>query len=946
MSSRVSRADLLMFLDGSDAETLGSVLDCFGYRHQSVTVSGGKSDSGGDDDLPPDDEPPQQPPKPLATERAPEVYYRVDGQEASQLMPAPEKPGQPDKPEWLKSIENEEPLDFQRARKRFATEPPPHQPLVNWAELWPLLHRLLSQQHTRKRPDIPRLVKLVAKAEQPRRIPQQQRQYWSAKTIILMDRPQRLDNLNQDYVQLQEQLEKQRGETGLECWFVLDLAAKKMLLGDKRKKWQPPAPDTPILILSDLGIYDSSGEATRQWLLFGKQLRQSGCRAFALVPAPAGYISDELSGCFQCISWDRVGGLKPVPQTANREQAVEKRIQRDRAAAEQLLTLASAATDIEAGFLRSLRQQFQIDKPWHIGHELLAWNHESAGYSSHAIVLDMQTHGAYRNRLVDLVSQRPELAESLYWHVRDQLAHAFTIDYVDALCFLGWLANIEHDERLDAAELYLKQFILFVHQQDQHKGLAFNSHLLLSRQDAGSLRQKKFYSSLWAIDSSRSAVPFPRPDWVHHAEANAFLASPTARQRVQLIQLGEWFYLGTAAALEALRVEGFPFKPYVLAAVEIDQDLVIAEYEGEMTDHHLVADGYLQWPVTGEPRVLHLGGQRLEIEVLVKPEWAGSLGFGADGLRKPAIQPTGEDEYGVYFDLVLDTLTPTPLPHRERGLIVQRFRYIPPQTFLMGSPEDEPGRYDRETQHAVTSSQGYWIADTTITQAFWEAVTGENPSHFEGGQRPVEQVSWNDVQAFIKQLKKHWPLLEIRLPTEAEWECACRAGTVTAFSFGGKNDLDLEKVNYSGNWVGWNPSGETKAVKSLPANQWGLYEMHGNVFEWCEDAWQENLPASPVTDPLAGPEADQGRRVVRGGSWNFHGWYCRSACRDRYAPDNRLSNLGVRLALGHVSSGQEQAGSLSDQPRRGAADKQEDSQTAAGVRGWWEKTKQFFTGDS
>ena len=945
MSSRVSRADLLTFLDGNDSEALGSVLDCFGYKHQPVAASKGKKNAGEDDFIPPDDEPKKQTSEPLATDRPPEVYYRIAEQEASQLMPVPENLGQPDKPEWLRSLEGEEEMDFQSARKRFASEPPPYQPLVSWPELWPLLHRLLSQQHTRKRPDIPRLVRLVAKAEQPRRIPQQQRHYWAAKTIILMDRPQRLDNLNQDYVQLQEQLEKQRGEVGLEYWFVLDLAAKKMLLGNKRKKWQPPAPDTPLLILSDLGIYDRSGEATRQWLLFGKRLRQSGCRAFALVPAPAAYISDELSGCFQCISWDRVGGLKLLPPTANREQAVEKRIQRDRAVAEGLLTLASAATDIEAGFLRSLRQQFRVDKPWHIGHELLVWNHESAGYSSHAIVLDTQAQSAYRNRLAGLVSQQPGLAESLYWHVRDQLAHAFTIDYVDALCFLGWLADIEHDERLDAAELYLKQFILFVHQQDQHKGLAFNSHLLLARQDARSLRQKAFFSSLWAIGNSRSVHPFPRPDWLDHQAANAFLAQPTARKRVQLIQLGEWFYLGSAEALEALRVEGFPFKPYVLAAVEIDQDLVIAEYEGETTDYRLPDEGYLQWPVTGKPRVLHLGGQRLEVEALIKPEWAGRFEFGADGLRKPAIQPTGVDEYGVYFDLVLNV----PTPHRKRGLVTQRFRYIPPQTFLMGYPEDEPGRYSDETQHEVTLSQGYWLADTTITQAFWSAVTGENPSRFKGEQRPVEQISWDDVQTFIKQLKEHWPLLEIRLPTEAEWECACRAGTTTAFSFG--KNMTPEQVNYDGNYPYNNAEKglyreATVEVKSLPANPWGLYEMHGNVFEWCEDAWQEKIPATPVKDPLpAGTEADQGRRVVRGGSWNGSGRYCRSAVRDGGTPDDRNYDLGVRLALDHMSSGQEQAGGLSDQPRRGAADQQKDSQTAAGVRGWWDKTKQFFKGD-
>ena len=171
--------------------------------------------------------------------------------------------------------------------------------------------------------------------------------------------------------------------------------------------------------------------------------------------------------------------------------------------------------------------------------------------------------------------------------------------------------------------------------------------------------------------------------------------------------------------------------------------------------------------------------------------------------------------------------------------------------------------------------------------------------HSNDPNRPVEQVSWNDVQEFINILNQQQTGLNARLPSEAEWEYACRAGKKTAFSFGGKADLNTEKVNYSGKWDEWNSAGETRPVKTYLPNDWGLYEMHGNVWEWCRDAWQEKLPATPVTDPRAEPGKEQASaRVVRGGSWSSYGRDCRSAIRYWYAPGFRIYGLGFRLSLG------------------------------------------------
>ena len=254
----------------------------------------------------------------------------------------------------------------------------------------------------------------------------------------------------------------------------------------------------------------------------------------------------------------------------------------------------------------------------------------------------------------------------------------------------------------------------------------------------------------------------------------------------------------------------------------------------------------------------------------------------------------GEDRYGLW-----QAFTYKDVRHA--------FRWIQPGTFMMISTESEKGRYDNEVLHQVTLSQGFWMAETTVTQALWQAVMGNNPSRFsDNPNNPVEQVSWNDTQAFIAKLNQVHPDLNVCLPSEAQWEYACRAGTTTPFSFG--NKITPEQVNYNGNYPYIDAEKglyrkKTVPVKSLPANTWGLFEMHGNVWEWCQDVWQAKLSAVSITDPkeVAGGDQTGVWRVIRGGSWNDDGSYCRSVFRRGLEPDNRNSNLGFRLRLGHES---------------------------------------------
>jgi formylglycine-generating enzyme required for sulfatase activity len=250
-----------------------------------------------------------------------------------------------------------------------------------------------------------------------------------------------------------------------------------------------------------------------------------------------------------------------------------------------------------------------------------------------------------------------------------------------------------------------------------------------------------------------------------------------------------------------------------------------------------------------------------------------------------------------------------------------KFCWCPSGRFTMGSPRDEKDRQDPEDQVQVTLSQGFWLGKYEVTQKEYEDWVGKNPSFFSSGGLgkdvvagldtsacPVEQVTWADAVAFCGKLTDEerrsgrlpagW---RFTLPTEAQWEYACRAGTRTVFAFG--DSLSSEQANFNGDY----PYGEaakgrnlerTTSVGRYASNAWGLHDMHGNVHEWCRDWFKTMLPGG--TDPEVTEEASH--RLSRGGSWNsFGGLYCRSAGRERFSPDHADYRVGFRVALVQLS---------------------------------------------
>jgi formylglycine-generating enzyme required for sulfatase activity len=217
------------------------------------------------------------------------------------------------------------------------------------------------------------------------------------------------------------------------------------------------------------------------------------------------------------------------------------------------------------------------------------------------------------------------------------------------------------------------------------------------------------------------------------------------------------------------------------------------------------------------------------------------------------------------------------------GGVTMDFVLIRPGSFTMGSDK---------VAHKVTLTQPFYLGKYEVTQEQWEKVMGRNPSNFKGAKNPVENVIWTDCQSFVAKLQEKLPGQPFRLPTEAEWEFACRAGTTGDFCYG---DGEGSLAEYA--WYDSNANRTTHPVGERKPNAWGLYDMHGNVWEWCAD-WYGNYPATAVVDPQGASSGSD--RVVRGGSWSMLAGYCRVAYRSNFVPGDSGSSMGFRVARSSV----------------------------------------------
>lgn len=776
--------------------------------------------------------------------------------------------------------------------------PLPFQPLVRRERLWPRLRQSLQQRWTAG-VDLPRLVAHLSRGELPRRLPARRHSGLTAQVFVLWDAADRLTPYAEDYRRLIAELHHLHGAAGLRLWQVHD--GPDEVWGEwapERVAWPERWPGSPwrkdnterpgdaadlpdipsgsrVLLLSDLGGLARHAAPARRWMRALQRWRADGVATTAWVPQGPGWVAPALAA-----HADEVHCLTPNPSrvraagrpgASSLETHIERHQQRQNDLCDELLVRASICIHLEPALLRSLRHTLPAlaAEP---GLEALAWSRQPVVRSSRVSrALSAEHAPEYRRRFGELGEQAQrvvlgrllaahrchgrstETTEVLIWqaHARKAAADAEAATVESARKWtLAWSERVKQDASRGAVS-------------DAARGYATDLLARTGSDAAFMADQSRWISQVWAL-SDRITVP----QGLSAEHVHAALRQTRNRNSIDIVN---W----------TLEMQDRAVRLASTSPVKQDRSFSFLSdscwIEGSCLGQRVVLREPVLSPVAlvrsgdpGQRLVFSAQGQELTFTELVRPAWASDWGL---------------DRYGLFATL-------------EVAGVSQRMRWIPPGRFLMGSPGDEPGRYTLDgPQHEVTLTRGFWLADTCCTQALWLAVMGgENPSQFTGDPSlPVDSVSWDDALSFLTRLERKLPVVvETALPTEAQWEYACRAGTATRYCFG--NDISPEQANFGSN------VGRTIVVKSLPANPWGLYEMHGNVDEWCADA-RRIYGVEPVSDPNGGQE--DGNRVLRGGAWFSEPRRARSGYRARSFHNSRVDTRGFRFALKCIEAGAE-----------------------------------------
>ena len=872
------------------------------------------------------------------------AYYRVKDRQANTTQ-TDTVDEQDTKPDW-----------FARAQPTFLQETttriplihqvvPEYPPLVPWSRLYAFLQRQLGAQVEGHKPDVARLVSQVANGKQIKHIPRQTHFTWSPRLRVLLDINDSNFPYRKDFIQLREQLLRWRGGEGLSIQYLCDTPGGKVCWFHQGRErvtdWHLPERDESLLILSDLSLQSRSRRGLYQWLSFGEMLNLNGIRPLVLMPIAERELDKRLLQYFRCIVWDRNSQLKVIQ--AGKPDVIEK--QGAGLRVEQLLALLFPTLRVDLGLLRAIRYLLPADE-FDVGHEAAVWGHIAVNRSGDEWGWHDNSKEAFQplfiryfaalsaddqRKLVDyLGSHHAQFPDELYFEAMDELIRL-------KLPVPDTVAQATHD--------FLSVLVKTYDTHPEHQGLGNWVKRYLERHDYSAMRANSDHQiAFMAIERERSrrsnqdgnAQTLEWPDGFPLEKAFPLINRQQSLQQYLLRQKSNELTL--VHADWAAQQDDDWGQPVVLLKMFLRDTVIFHRYttlEGEVKQVSLHLDKGKETQIPFPPAISHelqSGRETLGIAVSSVNDKAPWMKFTSSGSREGLYAESTTYNAVTKNDDIYRWYWHPPEWSRDKGIlpgvwygskqldkaqrdtygfhtditiagIPQRFRWIEPTAFQMGSPKDEKGRSDDEIQHEVILTQGYWLAETACTQALWQAVTGDNPSDFKGENNPVENVSWQDVtDEFLKRVNKQYPQLKLRLPTEAEWENACRAGTTGAFNFEG--ELSLDKVNYRGTWDDYDKWGQgalqkTVAVKSYPPNQWGLYEMHGNVWEWCQD-WYGSYSAESVIDPQG--SASGSLRVLRGGSWFLYGRFCRSAYRDHSGPGNRSNLCGFRLALGHELS--------------------------------------------
>ena len=737
-----------------------------------------------------------------------------------------------------------------------------HRPLAEWRVLGPRLRPLLEGLFFSREPDLPKVVKLLAEARWDRHLPLRPLRRWGSCVQVVVDRSERLMPYFRDQEAVIQTLRKLIGKGHVEVYSGSEPDERRLWrLGSvarPRIPYQPPPPGSHLLVLGDLGVLDRyEPEWVSKWQAFGRRHAERGCQLLALVPCDLQRVPSSLRQVYRVRGWGphEAGTYRPD----QRDHLVRR-----------LVRLIAYLVRVEPGLLREYRR-FLPDAA-DPGLEAEVWQHP---------IFTKRTSEAGELGPPDSVHQLVREFESEPVELRQQAVQEL----------LAWRTQVGCEvlfEELSRLSPATRQLVPKQLWQDAVAGWHYLHHQSLqvapnqSEPVANYVRRllhRLTDAPLLDPEIGRLADGMRR-----HFNRDGPAPPPPARppQRVAVLQRGEqWIFRGED--------DSQPQPP-----TQLGERLIVSlrTQSGfvELSDQVRKPSGETQLRIT-PVRIVGTGEQTIErprgAEVILRsdaetywlepkplPTWATSAGC---------------DSYGLWAD---ETIAGATI----------RWRYIPPGSFQMGSPPDEPGRWDDEgPQHWVTLSRGFWMGETACTQSFWSALMGENPSRFKSPERPVERVSWDAVQSFLSRLNSHVGGSGVfSLPTEAQWEYACRAGSPTALYrvpgrtgaieiLGENNAPALDDLA----WYGGNSKSHTHSVGRKTPNMWGLYDMLGNVLEWCSDgmrAYSNSAELDPVR-PLAG----FGSRVVRGGGWGNRARYVRCAVRGVNYVGHRNGHPGFRL---------------------------------------------------
>jgi len=752
-------------------------------------------------------------------------------------------------------------------------EPPPAAPIAAWPRLRRHLDEALRTTHRGHEIDADELVRRWSRGEVVREIPRR-RGFSQARVALILDDNPRLAPFRDDQLELAATL---YGRLARGMLRLLPPASRS------RDRAVRPAEDEVVLALSDLGAYGNEA-AQEGWKRYGRTLQDRGGRLVALLPCPAHRWPRSTATLWSGIDWSaptaRAWGASD-PETRNEAVA-------------RLLAAISPALRVEAGLLRELRQI--VGPPADLGTEADVWSHpEVQGGTGVAISLDPERSAAWQRRFAALEpALKTEIARAiLRWH--RGLPWEIRAVEIAQLQAGGVPAEVLDFAEVQKAEEWFQRAALTL------KARKPESSALGSGLDGYLQRAtRRTAQTTWTLPGYRAALarvvrilqarhegaPLPvgvTPEMLEGSDPDLPIRRLTVWHEGDRLRVRPPEEPGRGSPLATISAR----EPR-LAVLGGDRPAAEVDLEEQ--------EKLAPWPPGVVPVTLVTDLETVTLEPLEDPGWAVA---------------TGRDRYGLWADFKVEGVT-------------QRMRWIAPGRFWMGSPEDEEGRWDDEgPRHLVELTSGFWLADTPCTQELYATVMGNNPSRFQSPRRPVEQVSWNDCEVFFEHLKKKEGGIEARFPTEAEWEYACRAGTETATWEGdlkirGECNAPLldEVAWYSGNSgvdldlaedeaedsSGWpekqypHKRAATREIGLKRPNPWGLYDMLGNVFEWCSDWWQVEYPSGPAVDPK-GPDSGS-HRVDRDGSWRADARSVRAASRSWAPPGYRWNDLGFRLARG------------------------------------------------